>query len=122
LICKVAAIDLLQSYNINRKTNMIAARLIPSQAYEELMICGQSFMRVGKCIRGPLKVVGKLAGNGWSNRSRILAHICNDGSVWHEAEFQTIAEARAAFNKLKAKRGAISVGEYIRRCRGESAG
>ena len=96
---------------------MSIARL--NRECEELMICGQSFMRTGKCIRGPLKVVGKLAGNGWSDRSTIVAHICSNGSVWHEAEFQTIAEARAAFSELNAKRGAMSVAEYLRRCRGE---
>lgn len=96
---------------------MSIARL--NRECEEVMICGQSFMRTGKCIRGPLKIIGRLANNGWSDRSRILAHICSDGSVWHEAEFQTIAEARVAFGKLKAKRAAMSFGEYMRRCRGE---
>ena len=86
-----------------------------------LVICGKDFSRHGKMIRGPFRVIARLANNGWSHRAKILAHICSDGSVWHEVEFRTIKEAKAAFDTLKAKKGAMAPAEYFRRCRGQYA-
>lgn len=83
-----------------------------------VVICGQEFSRHGKVIRGPFKVIAKLAKNGWCDRSKIVAHITSNGEVWHEVAFKTFKEAREAFAGLVAKRGAISVAEYLRRCRG----
>ena len=85
---------------------------------EWVVICGKEFARYGNKIRGPLKVIAKLAKNGWSDRAKIVAKITSDGDVWHEVEFRTIREAKAAFAKLREKRGAMSAAEYVRRCRG----
>ena len=86
-----------------------------------LVICGQDFSRHGKTIRGPFRIIAKLARNGWSDRAKILAHVCSDRSVWHEVEFRTIKEAKAAFETLKAKKGAMAPAEYFRRCQGQYA-
>ena len=85
---------------------------------EFVVICGKEFSRHGKSIRGAFKIIAKLAKNGWSDRAKIIAHVTSDGDVWHEVEFRTIQEAKEAFATLRSKRGAMSVGEYIRRCRG----
>lgn len=86
---------------------------------EFVMICGKEFARHGKVIRGPFKVIARLANNGWSHRAKILAHVTSCGNVWHEVEFATIREAKLAFQTIREKKGAMSVGEYMRRCRGE---
>ena len=85
---------------------------------EWVVICGKEFARHGNKIRGPLKVIARLAKGGWSDRAKIVAKITNDGDVWHEVEFRTIREAKAAFATLREKRGAMSAAEYVRRCRG----
>ena len=87
---------------------------------EFTVICGQEFSRHGKAIRGAFKIIAKLAKNGWSDRAKIIAHVTSDGDVWHEVEFRTIREAKEAFAILRNKRGAMSVGEYLRRCQGRS--
>jgi hypothetical protein len=86
---------------------------------EFLVICGQQFARHGKVIRGPFKTIAKLAKNGWSDRSKILAHVTSSGDVWHEVEFKTAKEAKEAFATLRAKKGSMSFAEYNRRCQGE---
>ena len=83
-----------------------------------LVICGQHFSRHGKMIRGPFKTIAKLAKNGWSDRSKILAHVTSSGDVWHEVEFKTAREAKEAFATLRAKKGSMSFAEYNRRCQG----
>jgi hypothetical protein len=83
-----------------------------------LVICGQHFSRHGKMIRGPFKTIAKLARNGWSDRSKILAHVTSNGDVWHEVEFKTIREAKQGFATLQTKRGSMSFAEYNRRCQG----
>lgn len=87
---------------------------------EFTVICGKEFSRHCKSIRGPFRVIAKLAKNGWSDRAKIIAHITSDGDVWHEVEFRTVREAKQAFLTLRSKRGAMSVGEYVRRCQGLS--
>jgi len=84
-----------------------------------LVICGQHFSRHSKVIRGPFKTIAKLARNGWSDRSKIIAHVASDGQVWHEVEFKTTKEAKEAFATLRAKRGSMSFAEYNRRCKGK---
>jgi hypothetical protein len=86
---------------------------------EFLVICGQQFARHGKVIRGPFKTIAKLAKNGWSDRSKILAHVTSSGDVWHEVEFRTAKEAKEALATLRAKKGSMSFAEYNRRCQGE---
>lgn len=88
---------------------------------EFLVICGKEFARHGNKIRGPFRVIAKLAKNGWSDQSKIIAKVTSDGDVWHEVEFRTIREAKAAFAKLREKKGSMTVGEYVRRCGGKLA-
>ena len=85
---------------------------------EFVVIAGQEFSRHRKTIRGPFNTIAKLARNGWSDRSKIVAHITSSGKVWHEVEFRTVREAKEAFATLRAKKGSMSVAEYIRRCQG----
>jgi hypothetical protein len=85
---------------------------------EWVVICGKWFARHGNTIRGPFRAIARLAKGGWSDRSKIVAHVTSDGDVWHEVEFRTIREAKAAFATLREKRGAMSAAEYARRCRG----
>jgi len=85
---------------------------------EWVVICGKEFSRHGNKIRGPLSVIARLARNGWSDRAKIVAKITSYGDVWHEVEFRTIREAKAAFATLREKQGAMSAAEYVRRCRG----
>jgi len=89
--------------------------------FESVVICGQEFMRNRKELRGPFKVIAKLAKNGWSERAKIVAHVTSCGDVWHSVEFRTIKEAKEAFATVRSKRGAMSVGEYLRRCQGQYA-
>ena len=87
--------------------------------FDSLVICGQDFSRHEKTVRGPFKTIAKLANNGWSSRAEILAHVTSCGKVWHEVKFRTIKEAKAAFETLKSKKGAMTSAEYLRRCRGQ---
>lgn len=83
-----------------------------------VIICGQEVGLVGKCVRGPLPLLERITLGGWDERSRLVAHrwrTSSETGLWHEAEFRTVAEAKAAFARLAEHPAAISVGEWFRR-------
>jgi len=80
-----------------------------------VVVCGQHFDRSGKKIYGPAKTIARLAQGGYSTRSRLLVDIDCDGNMRITAEFKTLKEARVAFEKIKAKKGAMTLREYTAR-------